>query len=65
MSRAADIPADIDAILDLAGRLADAVRPITLKHFRSGIGHVAKGDESPVTEADRAAEQIMRDMNLP
>jgi inositol-phosphate phosphatase/L-galactose 1-phosphate phosphatase/histidinol-phosphatase len=62
MSRAADIPADIDAILDLAGRLADAVRPITLKHFRSGIGHVAKGDESPVTEADRAAEQIMRDM---
>ena len=42
MSRAADIPADIDAILDLAGRLADAVRPITLKHFRSGIGHVAK-----------------------
>lgn len=62
MSKAADIPADIDAILDLAGRLADAVRPITLKHFRSGIGHVAKGDESPVTEADRAAEQIMRDM---
>lgn len=62
MSGAADIPADIDAILDLAGRLADAVRPVTLKHFRSGIGHVAKGDESPVTEADRAAEKIMRDM---
>lgn len=62
MSRAAEIPADIDAILDLAGRLADAVRPVTLKHFRSGIGHVAKGDESPVTEADRAAEQLMREM---
>ncbi len=62
MSGAAEIPADIDAILGLAGRLADAVRPVTLKHFRSGISHVAKGDESPVTEADRAAEQIMRDM---
>jgi inositol-phosphate phosphatase/L-galactose 1-phosphate phosphatase/histidinol-phosphatase len=62
MMPAADIPADIDDILDLAGRLADAARPGILAHFRSGIGHIAKGDESPVTEADRAAERIMRDM---
>lgn len=62
MSLAADIPADIDDILDLAGRLADAARPGILASYRSGIGHIAKGDESPVTEADRAAERIMRDM---
>lgn len=62
MTGAADIPADIDDILDLAGRLADAARPGILAKFRSGIGHIAKGDESPVTEADRAAERAMRDM---
>lgn len=62
MMDAADIPADIDEILSLAGRLADAARPVTLAKFRSGIGHEAKGDESPVTEADRAAERVMRDL---
>jgi len=62
MSRTADSPADIDDILSLAGRLADAARPITLSKFRSGIGHMAKGDASPVTEADRAAERAMRDI---
>ena len=62
MNGAADIPADIDDILNLAGRLADAARPGILAHYRSGIGHVAKGDESPVTEADRAAERAMRDL---
>ena len=62
MSPAADSPADIDDILSLAGRLADAARPITLARFRSGIGHMAKGDASPVTEADRAAERAMRDI---
>lgn len=62
MNRTAEIPADIDDILSLAGRLADAARPITLSKFRSGIGHEAKGDASPVTEADRAAERVMRDI---
>lgn len=62
MSGAADTPADIDDILDLAGRLADAARPGILANYRSGIGHIAKGDESPVTEADRAAERAMRDI---
>lgn len=62
MTGAADIPADIDDILDLAARLADAARPGVVANFRSGIGHIAKGDESPVTEADRAAERAMRDL---
>ncbi|MBO6519086.1 MAG: histidinol phosphate phosphatase [Rhodospirillales bacterium] len=62
MTGAADTPADIDDILDLAGRLADAARPGILANYRSGIGHIAKGDESPVTEADRAAERAMRDI---
>ncbi len=62
MTSAADTPADIDDILNLAERLADAVRPVVLEKFRSGIGHEAKGDESPVTESDRAAESVMREM---
>lgn len=62
MTGAADTPADIDEILSLAERLADAVRPVVLEKFRSGIDHEAKGDESPVTDSDRAAEKIMREM---
>lgn len=51
---------DIDDIIDLAGRLADAARPVTLSQFRSGINHDTKSDASPVTEADREAERTMR-----
>lgn len=51
---------DIEDILDLAGRLADAARPVTLAKFRSGILHDTKSDASPVTEADREAERTMR-----
>lgn len=53
---------DIEDILDLAGRLADAARPVTLARFRSGILHDTKSDASPVTEADREAERTMRSM---
>jgi histidinol phosphatase-like enzyme (inositol monophosphatase family) len=42
-----------DAAADLAGAV---IRPF----FRSGLLVEAKGDASPVTEADRAAEQAMR-----
>ena len=58
----AEVSADISGLLNLAGRLADAARPVVLEKFRSGISHEAKGDESPVTEADRAAEALMRQM---
>ena len=53
---------DIDDIIDLAGRLADAARPVTLARFRSGIQHDTKSDASPVTEADRESERTMRAM---
>lgn len=60
MADADNSPVDIDDILDLAGRLADAARPVTLARFRSGIQHDTKSDASPVTEADRESERTMR-----
>ncbi len=62
MTDAAGAPADLDDILILAGRLADAARTEILPHFRTGIGHDDKDDASPVTVADRAAERAMRDL---
>jgi inositol-phosphate phosphatase/L-galactose 1-phosphate phosphatase/histidinol-phosphatase len=47
---------------DLAQAMADAVRPIIRRHFRTRIAVDAKDDASPVTIADREAEQAMRDM---
>ena len=52
MARAADIA--------LAHRLADAAGDVIRPFFRSAFSHEAKGDASPVTEADRAAEAAMR-----
>lgn len=54
--------ADIDDILALGARLADAARAETLSRFRTGIGYDAKADISPVTAADRASEKIMREL---
>lgn len=48
------------AFLDLAQRLAEASRPVTLKYFRAGIDFDIKADASPVTVADREAEAAMR-----
>ncbi|MBL4810780.1 MAG: inositol monophosphatase family protein [Rhodobacteraceae bacterium] len=46
----------------LAHELADAARVETLRHFRAGIATDNKDDSGydPVTEADRAAERVMR-----
>ena len=52
MARATDIA--------LAHRLADAAGGVICPFFRSTFHHEAKGDASPVTEADRAAEAAMR-----
>lgn len=49
-------PADIL----LANRLADAAGEAIRPFFRSGFTHEAKEDSSPVTEADRAAEAVIR-----
>jgi inositol-phosphate phosphatase/L-galactose 1-phosphate phosphatase/histidinol-phosphatase len=48
------------AEIALAHRLADAARAAILPHFRSGLTSERKSDSSPVTLADRAAEQAMR-----
>ncbi len=53
---------EADAHHDLAVRMADAVRPLVRKHFRSGLSHEVKPDASPVTAADREAETVIRDM---
>jgi inositol-phosphate phosphatase/L-galactose 1-phosphate phosphatase/histidinol-phosphatase len=51
-----------DGFVELAGRLADAVRPIVLNYFRGEVAIEAKADRSPVTAADREAETAMRAM---
>lgn len=51
---------DRDACAALAGRLADAVRPVVIRHFREGVAFDVKADSSPVTAADREAEAVMR-----
>ena len=50
----------LDAEIALAHRLADAAREAILPHFRAGVDHERKADASPVTVADRAAEEAMR-----
>lgn len=44
----------------LAVRLADAAGEAIRPHFRSGLGAERKDDATPVTIADRAAEEAMR-----
>jgi histidinol phosphatase-like enzyme (inositol monophosphatase family) len=51
---------NLDAEIALVGRLADAAGAAILPHFRSGIGSERKGDATPVTLADRAAEEAIR-----
>ncbi|MCW1429118.1 inositol monophosphatase family protein [Novosphingobium sp. JCM 18896] len=49
-----------DADIALALRLADAAGEAIRPHFRSGVDSERKGDASPVTIADRSAEEAMR-----
>jgi histidinol phosphatase-like enzyme (inositol monophosphatase family) len=51
---------NLDADLALALRLADAAGEAIRPHFRSGVTSERKGDASPVTIADRSAEEAMR-----
>nr|UAD82033.1 myo-inositol-phosphate phosphatase 2 [Pseudococcomyxa simplex] len=52
-----EVPVDL---IDLAHRLADAAAEVTTKYFRSPLVVESKSDASPVTEADRQAEEAMR-----
>ena len=48
------------ANIALANRLADAAGAAIRPFFRTEFTHESKGDASPVTEADRAAEAAIR-----
>ncbi len=50
-----------EALVGLAGRLADASGAAIRPHFRRPIPVELKADHSPVTAADREAEQAIRD----
>ncbi len=54
-----DRPTTAD-LLAFVHELADAARPIALKHFRTPLDIVSKADESPVTIADRTIEAELR-----
>ncbi len=51
-------------LLDTAIAAADLARSVILPFFRAGVRADLKGDESPVTIADRDAEQAMRALLL-
>ena len=53
-------PLNLDADIALALRLADAAGEAIRPYFRSGVATERKEDASPVTLADRAAEEAMR-----
>lgn len=50
----------LEPYLNFAKQLAYRAGRITLAHYNKGIQHDLKSDESPVTVADRAAEQFIR-----
>jgi len=52
----------LDDFARTAAQLADRARPEIMSRFRTGIAINAKSDASPVTEADRTAERVMRDL---
>lgn len=50
----------LDADIALAQRIADAAGAVILPYFRSPMAAERKGDATPVTLADRGAEEAMR-----
>lgn len=57
MAAAAAIPAEF---LTLAKSLVDISRPILRGYYRTRLDIISKGDESPVTKADRECEAALR-----
>ncbi len=53
---------ELAPFLEFAERLANAAAPVVMKHYRSGMTVDSKADRSPVTLADKEAEDVMRDM---
>ncbi|MEX2615376.1 MAG: inositol monophosphatase family protein [Alphaproteobacteria bacterium] len=48
--------------IDIAGKLADAARPVAQRYFRAPLEIETKSDDTPVTRADREVEAAMRDI---
>jgi myo-inositol-1(or 4)-monophosphatase len=57
---AAPAAGDLSAFVAVAEAAADAAGAVIRPYFRSGLGADLKADHSPVTDADRGAEQAMR-----
>jgi myo-inositol-1(or 4)-monophosphatase len=53
-------PRDLDELASAAEAAADVAAAVIRPFFRQGVGADLKGDASPVTIADRSAEQAMR-----
>lgn len=53
---------DLDAALAIARQAAEAADGILRRYFRSGLAVETKADATPVTAADREAEQAIRDV---
>lgn len=60
MTSASPQPVVEPALIELAGRLADAAGEVIRPLFRQPIEVDEKADSSPVTEADRGAERAIR-----
>ncbi|MBM3603107.1 MAG: inositol monophosphatase family protein, partial [Alphaproteobacteria bacterium] len=52
------------AYIDLANQLADAAGQVIRPYFRTNAANEAKADKSPVTIADKKAEEVMRKLIL-
>lgn len=57
-TRTASRRADLDFAVDLAWRAGR----VAMAHYQTGIAAESKDDASPVTEADRAAERLLREL---
>ena len=52
---------EIESRLATAREIADEAGRHTLRYFQEGVDVIRKGDNSPVTVADREAEELLRD----
>ena len=50
----------LDRALDVAKRAASAAAEVIARHYRAGVDVETKSDETPVTIADREAEQVIK-----
>lgn len=53
---------ELEQYVSLANELADRAASVTTRYFRTPVGVDIKSDASPVTVADREAEESMREL---